>query len=418
MKKYCLLSIFLASLSFSFAADSHQVFAFYKQQADALMEASGQADRIYAQALADNLGTWAAQNPTDENTPRALLTQARLYLEAQERARALIVLLKVNKMYPQTNPAAYQGYLTEALTAVKEPARSSYGAQAFRTRLTKDSSPASREADVLYALSKLPGKTLYGPAAQEFESFFVRHPEYEKNDQVELWYGDLHRENDNYLAAISQYQKTAALYPNTPYRAASLRLTGDVYADQLKNTDQAMALYNQVLREYPSSAETGIVYKHMAIVQENNKNYEGALAYYDKAIAHLGTQEAAYEAYQGKTDVYKKMKNYQAAYESAHDTATAFAGKDGKGEAALLEAAQIAKKNLRDTGKYTQSLEKALAAYPASSQAPEVMYSLAQVYEDQGKNAQAVALYKKLVLASPEGKYGAKAQKRILKLEK
>ena len=74
-------------------------------------------------------------------------------------------------------------------------------------------------------------------------------------DKVELWYGDLHRLNGNYLAAISQYKKAGELYPATPYKAASLRLIGDIYADNLKDTANATAYYTRVLREFPGSSE-------------------------------------------------------------------------------------------------------------------------------------------------------------------
>ena len=46
------------------------------------------------------------------------------------------------------------------------------------------------------------------------------------------------------------------------------------------------------------------------------------------------------------------------------------------------------------------------------------MYDLAQAYEEQGKTAQAIAMYKKLILTAPSGKYASKAQGRILKLGK
>ena len=416
MRKYCLLASFVLAALNCYAAPASNVLSFYKTQSESLPTATKSDERAYASALADNLGTWILQHPSDANAPQVLLTQARLYLLAQDRARAFIALLKVHKMYPQTNLSAQQTSILESLQAVNEPQRA-LGRQAFSTRPGTDTTMAQREAEVLFSLSKLAGKTFYKPATETFESFFFRYPSYEKNDQVELWYGDLHRENNNYLAAISQYKKVAALYPNTPYRAASLRLIGDIYADQ-NDTANAMALYNQVLKEYPQSNEVGIVYKHMAILEENNKDYEPALIHYDKAIEALGTTPAAYEAYIGKADVYKKMKNFESAYASLQKTANAFIEDENKFMEPLLEAAQIAKRKLRDDVKYTQALEKALMVFPKGAKAPEVMYDLAQAYEQQGKSTQAINMYKKLVLTNPSGKYASKAQGRINKLGK
>ncbi|MBO4674863.1 MAG: tetratricopeptide repeat protein [Elusimicrobiaceae bacterium] len=418
MKNFGFIFVICCAALSAVAQNEITPLAFYKQQADALTVASNRGQRAYAKTLADNLGTWAAQHLSDENAPQALLTQARLYGLAQEKANALITLLKVSKLYPQISLANQKNTIQDLLQIVDEPARSADGLRAFNISAGADTAWVDREAAVLFALSKLPGNTLYAPACDAFESFFLRYPTYGQNDQVELWYGDLHRENGNYLAALSQYQKVAALYPLTPYRAASLRLSGDIYADHLNDTNRARALYNQVLQTYPDSNETGIVYKHMAILEENERNYDAALSYYDKAIRTLGSSPAAFEAYTGKADVYKKKKDFDSAYRELQQASTVFAGYEKRRMQALSEASQIARKNLRDDIKYTQSLEKILVTAPNASNSDEIMYNLGQAYERQNRTAQAVEMYKKVVLRHPDGKYAARAQGRINKLQK
>jgi tetratricopeptide (TPR) repeat protein len=417
MKKYLLYCLLVYPFAAAYAADAMQTLSFYKQQTDALVTVSNRDDRAYANALADGLDTWVAQYADNVNVPQAMATEARLYLLAQERARALITLLSLSKNYPQTDLAPYQSMVTDALQAVNEPYRTSVAAKAFTTTLSEKATAADRKAAVLFTLSKLQGRTLYAPSAAAFEQFFRQYPAYEKNDQVELWYGDLHRMNNNYLAAISQYQKATSLYPNTPYRAASLRLIGDIYADNLKDTPHAMAMYTQVLRDYPNSNETGIVYKHMAILEENNKNYDNALINYDKAIAVLGTSDNAYEAYRGKADVYKKTKNYNAAYNALLKTAQAFSKNEEKYTESLWDAATLAQKKLKDQNKYTQALERALVTYPKNPKSAEIMYNLALTYEQQNRKVQAQEMYKKLILSFPSDKYANKAQGRLKKLE-
>ncbi|MBR4592333.1 MAG: tetratricopeptide repeat protein, partial [Elusimicrobiaceae bacterium] len=290
--------------------------------------------------------------------------------------------------------------------------------QSFKAEPVATQKPAEKEAHVLYTLSKLAGKEYYPAAAQAFERFFSTYPNYTGNNEIELWYGDLHRVNGNYLAAITQYKKADKLYPQSPYKAASLRLIGDIYADNLKNTEAATQAYTTVLRLYPDSSETGIVYKHMAILDENNKQYDSALINYDKAIELLGTTPAAYEAYRGKADVYVKTKNYTEAYQTLHKAATVFQTNPGQAAQALEEAAQIARKKLQDEVKYTQSLEKAIALAPHATQTAENMYVLAHAYEKQGKTAQAQEMYKRLILNFPTHKQAAKAQNRLTGLSK
>lgn len=400
------------------AADMSAALDFYKKQALTISADPGREGRAFAKALADNLGTWALQNPGQAATADALLLQTRLYLRAEDNADALVTLLKLRKVFPSADTSALKALLPQAAEAVQSDSRNLVS-QLFALPLPAEAdTEADREAEALYALSKLPGRSLYAPAAQAFETFFAFHPKYEDGDKVELWYGDLHRVNGNYLAAISQYKKAGELYPKTPYKAASLRLIGDIYADNLKDTANATAYYTRVLREFPGSSETGVVYKHMAILDENNKQFDSALINYDKSIELLGNTAASYESYRGKADVYVKTKNYGEAYNTLLKTANVFGSDEEKCTFSLLEAANVAKKRMRDQAKYMQALEKALVAHPAGPRAPQIMFDLASAYEQQGKKTQAVEMYKRLIINHPTNKLASRAQGRLDRLQK
>lgn len=400
------------------AADAAAALEFYKQEISSFAAENSRETRMAAKSLANGLNTWTEQNQTSPAVKDALLMQARLYLRAQENGQAAVTLFRLRHLFPQTDMNLLIPLMTDALQAVQSNRRDLATKLFTAAPADGEQTAAQREAQALYALSKLSGRPFYAPAAQAFEDFFVRYPSYKENDQVELWYGDLHRENGNHLAAIFQYKKAAELYPNTPYKAASLRLIGDIYADNLKDTAAATAAYTRVLREFEGSAETGIVYKHMAILDENNKQYDGALINYDKAIELLGATPAAYEAYRGKADVYAKTKNYESAYNTLHQTAALFSADEEKSTSSLREAAKIAKKQLRDQTKYIQSLEKALLAHPSGPNAPQLMFDLGQAYEQAGKQAQAVETYKKLIINYPTDKLSSRAQGRLNKLTK
>ena len=400
------------------AADMSAALDFYKKQALTISADPTRDERAFAKTLADNVGTWVSQNPGQAATADALLLQTRLYLRAQDNANALVSLFKLRKVFPSADANTLKTLLPQAAEAVKADSRETAN-QLFALPLPADTdTEADREAEALYALSKLPGRTLYAPAAQAFETFFALHPKYENGDKVELWYGDLHRLNGNYLAAISQYKKAGELYPATPYKAASLRLIGDIYADNLKDTANATAYYTRVLREFPGSSETGVVYKHMAILDENNKQFDSALINYDKSIELLGNTKAAYESYRGKADVYVKTKNYGEAYNTLLKTANVFSADEEKCTFSLLEAANVAKKRMHDQTKYMQALEKALVAHPAGPRAPQIMFDLASAYEQQGRNTQAIEIYKRLIINHPTNKLASRAQGRLNRLQK
>lgn len=415
-----LLALFAAVLAAPCvrAADAAASLDFYKKQALTITADPSREERAFAKALADGLGTWSLQHEKQPAAADALLLQARLYMRAQEQARALVTLFKLRKMFPDMDLSVLNALMADAVLSVNANNRAQ-AAKLFAAPLPEDAKTAQdRETEALYALSKLSGRTLYAPSAEAFESFFARNPDYKNNDKAELWYGDLHRVNGNYLAAIAQYKKAGELYPKTPYRAASLRLIGDIYADNLKDTANAMAAYTRVLREFPGSSETGIVYKHMAILDENNKQFDSALINYDKAIELLGNTPAAYEAYRGKADVYVKTKNYGEAYNTLHQTAAIFSADEEKHTFSLLEAANVAKKRMRDQTKYAQSLEKALLAHPKGPHAPQLMFDLGYAYEQQDRAPQAIEIYKKLIVNYPTDKLASRAQGRLSRLQK
>ena len=420
MKKYTVLAaVLLLVSSWAIAATAQAELDFYKKELSAFPVENTREHRAYAQALAAGLETWTRQHPADPNVQDALLMQTRLYLRAQEPGAAVVTLFKIRREFPSVSLSALQPLLSQAAQQGLDGDSRAQALTLFNAPLPQQADTSqARQAEALYELSKLAGKSFYVPAQAAFENFFVNNPAYEKNNEVELWYGDLHRANGNYLAAISQYKKAGELYPNSPYKAASLRLIGDIYADNLKDTAAATELYTRVLNEFPNSSEIGTVYKHMAILDENNKQYDSALINYDKAIELLGTTPSAYEAYVGKADVLEKNGDFQGAYDLLIRTGNLFVAQPAQAANAYEKAARVATKRLRDNVRYTQALEKAVLVYPANPNGAEKMYELAASYEKQGKTAQALATYKKLVLKYPADKYANKAQGRISRLSK
>ena len=83
-----------------------------------------------------------------------------------------------------------------------------------------------------------------------------------------------------------------------------------------------------------------------------------------------------------------------------------------------MQAATIARKQLRDDVKYVQSLQKAVLLQPTDSTTAPRLYELGQAYEKQGKTAAAQETYKKLILQFPTSSYTSSAQRRLNRLTK
>lgn len=412
MRKLTLTLLFGALSAFVWAADAQKTMEFYKQEIASFPVKDSRETRLYASALADNLDTWFLQNPANPAAADALLMQTRLLAKAGRNGEALGVLFRLRYLFPATDMTQLSPLFNETQVSLDNKVRET--ASKLFVQKPGESMLDKQTAQMLYAFSKLSGREFYPAAVQAFERFLLHYSDYPGNNEIELWYGDLHRANGNYLAAISQYKKANALYPDSPYKAASLRLIGDVYADNLKNTAAATEAYTSVLRLYPNSAETGTVYKHMAILDENNKQYDSALLNYDKAIELIKGSNSAYEAYRGKADVYYKQKQYEMAYDTLQQAAKLPKLSKENAANAYIQAAKIAHKKFKDDTRYTQALEKAVLLQPTAVR----MYELAGAYAKAGRTDDAYETYTKLILQFPTSKYATSAQNKLTRLQK
>lgn len=416
MKK--LMTVLLcAALGLPLFAAQDNTLAFYQRQA--VMKAPKQKqDRAFATALARDVQVWIRLHPQNADIKNALLLQSNLYQRAQQYARGLIALYQIRFYFPTDEDITV---LSSGVENIMEELNRSEKAQALKLLAVNTSQAqtfAEKHAILLESLVKAGLPDVYEPVCDLFEDFFVQYPQDINLDKIILLYADWHRQNNNFYAAISEYKKVDELFPDTAYKAASLRMTADVYAMDLRDYETADALYNQVLRKYPNSAEQGIVYKHLGIMEENRKNYSLALGYYDKAITDLGAQPSAREAWIGKADVLMKTKAYQAAYDTLVRGAERFTGTESVYVPFLLRAADIAEGKLSNVAQKTAALEKIMLFYPQNPQAPEILYELGSAYEDQATTAQAIVVYKQLVINYPTDKYASRAQNRLKKLEK
>ncbi len=416
MKKIVVVTVLVAALCASAFAAQDATLNFYQRQA--LMRGSGaRADRAFASALASEIKRWVIEHPQDEDLKTALLMLADYNLRAGNDAEALIALYQVRFYFPSEHDLTLLSSNVDQ--AMQNIDRGQKG-QALKLLAvnTEGMNRQQQQAALLETLVKGNLTDTYGPVNDLFNEFFIAYPDSALTDKMTLLQGDWHRQNGNFNAAILAYKKVNELFPNTVYKAASLRMTADVYAGDLEDYEAAATMYNQVLKQYPDSAETGVVYKHLAVMEENRKDYAAALAWYDKAINALASRPAAYEAWIGKAEVLQKNKDYQGSYRTLIQAADLFKGDEGKYVSALSKAAELAQRRLKNPSLRANALEQILAAYPATQQAPEVLYDLGYTYEQLGKNAQAEETYKRLIINYPTDKYASRAQSRLSRLEK
>ena len=84
---------------------------------------------------------------------------------------------------------------------------------------------------------------------------------------------------------------------------------------------------------------------------------------------------------------------------------------------ALLQAADYARRDLKDNARQAEILRKVSDDYAGAKEAPQALYDAAGVYEDTIKdNAKAIELYKEVASKFPSHKLGKRAEDRAAKL--
>ncbi|MDR0645757.1 MAG: tetratricopeptide repeat protein [Elusimicrobiota bacterium] len=415
IKKLLFPFFILALAARAFSQNPAAELVFYKNEAK-------NTDKKLLSAVSDNLHFWAARNYSSSNADDALFLAGDIEIRVKNYPRAAITLLRHKYEFPKSpNRDAAKNLLFSVAANFDKQTRAELEKKSHLS-VPENIQTAERLSIFLSEAVKLNIKNSFDALFVQFQEFFARFPVYENNDKLELMLGDLYRQNKNYQAAIMQYAKVYEIYPSAKYKAASLRMMGDIYAGELKNPAKAQYYYDTVLKDFPNSAERGITYHHLAIFADNNKDYVSALDYINKAtdifIKDNQTQKA-YEALRYKADLQeKKIKNYAAAAETLNRTAAMFIKQQDKYIDAKLAAADIYAKKLKDPYGQIAAYEDMISNYPQDASSVRTMFETAALYEKMNNTIRAKELYRHLIIEHPADSLAAKAQKRLEAIDK
>lgn len=397
-----------------FAQTAVNELNFYKKQ-------SQSEDKKLLMTIDRHLGEWIEKNYSLPGADDALLLRADIQVRTRQYPKAYVTLLRHKYEFPNSS----NGVQTKSLfnTVIENMPKNERAAlkKAYAVKAVPKNTD-DRMAQFLASITQLELNNAYNPVNEEYASFFARFPDYENKDKMELMLGDWERTNKNYQASVMQYQKVYDIYPSTKYKAASLRMLGDIYASELKDYDKAAYYYNNVLKNFPSSIEIGTTYHHIAIMNENQKVYTAAVENLTKASEIYlkdAQKEKAYDAFLYKAELQnKKLKDYAGAVDTLNHTAELFKTDQNKFTECKAKAAEIYYSRLKDRYGELAAYESITANYPASEYAPKAAYRSGEIYESLGQTDKAKEVYQKLIINYPADNFATKAQKRIAKIEK
>jgi TolA-binding protein len=363
-------------------------------------------------AVLPEIEGWLKLYPDSEYASEAQFLKARIHLRLGDYKSAIVDLLKHLQEYPDAaSGASARKLFTE--TAVKKLNDKNAKVLIEIGKVSEASTDkAARLADTFGKLAARDGEEFYEPLVSEFSSFFSRFLSYSGRDVLQLELGDLHAKKGNYLAAKLAYEKVINIYPDSRFLVKAKKALGDVLANNLKEYDAAIVVYQDVAAAYPGTDEAWAAYVQLAKLSERQEKYELAVEIHEKIIALYPGKDAAYDSYNAEARILREeLSKFPEAVAVLGRLADAYKGE--KAVEALYLAAKIAKKDMKDLAAEVKIYDRIAGEYQQGSQAPKALFAAAEAYENAKDFDNAKKYYEKVSDQYPQDSLSAKAQKRM-----
>ena len=116
------------------------------------------------------------------------------------------------------------------------------------------------------------------------------------------------RELKDYEQAIAVYRQLIETHPNSLWAAEAAYRTGVVYAEHLNDTEQAIESYQTLIANYPSSSQTMMAHFQLGEMYRTLDQYDAAVEAYQTTIAY--PKQAQYLA-QGYKDSFADQAQFR-----------------------------------------------------------------------------------------------------------
>ncbi len=223
----------------------------------------------------------------------------------------------------------------------------------------------------------------------------------------------------SYASILTSYQYLLHQLPpsRSKWRALSYLTAAETYL-RLNRVEEARALYDTVLKEYPADAAGVYAQDGLAWCDQLSGRDKEAVADRQKLkeMLQTGTATFTFAAINdlGIADSFYAQKDYQDAY-AFYDK---FAGEHPQdpAAAAALYRAGFALYRMKYYGQAVETWQKLVAAAPDSPQARKASDQIADTLFRARKFPEAAAAYQKILAAAPNGERGAVATLRLAQI--
>lgn len=401
-----------AELAFKARVDSLAAeWSFLKSSAE-------DANAEVREAVIGDLRIFVAHHPDSDLGEQAQLLLAGLLEKKGDHYEAAVEWLKFLYEYPQSK-LGFQAKRSYLEMVDKQMGRKLKPVLNELVKTPEAPEKADRLAELLHKLSGQAGDSFYEPLETETRNFFTRFAEYVHGDAV-LWDLALLREkNSKYAGAMLAYKKLLAVYPASANRAQAQWAVGELYGEHLKEYNKAIDAFSELVEGYPDSPQVlPALEKTAKLFEERLKSHDLAVDIHEKIIKLFPKTEGALKAFEARARLERErlsrpadaIKTYQRLAKDFHTPA---------GVAALQKAATIARKDLKDYNLEVELRRTIVSAFSDTQQAPEELFGVAEIYEDDLKDLdKAGEAYTEVSTKFPTHKLAKKAQDRLAKIEK
>ncbi|MDA3798154.1 MAG: outer membrane protein assembly factor BamD [Kiritimatiellae bacterium] len=217
-----------------------------------------------------------------------------------------------------------------------------------------------------------------------------------------------------YERAFNEFQYLINYYPNKfPYDVAikhQMAIANEVRTSRrwrflglpgISNADNSIVMYNQIVQNAPNWDQAPMAELYSCMLQEDNGNYEGAIAGYELLMQQFPDSKRIPEAkFRRLYCLHKLTKIYK------------------RDKQVYLQSMEASAEFIRDYPT-NENIEEAKEYYADSKDTlAQMSYEVAAFYDKQKKTTAAIITYQSFLERFPDSKYSNKARKRIVKLKK
>src|SRR4030042_1681185 len=221
----------------------------------------------------------------------------------------------------------------------------------------------------------------------ECRQFLKTFPDHAGAPAVQEWMGDMHQENKKYWEALAAYLGLVHLYPKSDKVLSSQVKIGDLYGENLKRPDLAVAQFETVVKRTSDAELAARAQWKIADVLDNKvKDYARAAQEFQILVDKFPSSPDAVQALMRRADIMvNKLKQYEDGIRTYEDVVTKFPAQDQAVEAMMLTAG-VYEDKMKDYEKAIQAKISFVDKFPEHARAAETLYEAGDLAERRGKN--------------------------------